>query len=151
MSVSCGFYHFKRKKRIIGDKQKDREHKPLKLFFFEGESFSPHLNVARTRLSFRDACRTDGIVMRCVTSHRRHCRKNTRVRTERSRLWGRKWEQEEKKPNNKCTKSDGESCRWDSVGGGDYAWVPLLSHSRWWLLFTPDSISKNAPLWNGLL
>lgn len=35
--------------------------------------------------------------MRCVTSHRRHCRKNTRVRTERSRLWGRKWEQDEKK------------------------------------------------------
>lgn len=35
--------------------------------------------------------------MRCVNSRRRHCRKNTRVRTERSRLWGRKWEQDEKK------------------------------------------------------
>lgn len=61
MSGSCGLYHFKRKKRIIGEKQKDRAHKPLKLFFFEGESFSPHLNVAWTRLSFRDACRTEGI------------------------------------------------------------------------------------------
>lgn len=89
---------------------------PNYLCFFKENSFFHPWNVALTHLSFREACRNNTIIMHCMISHLWGCRKKeTPVRTETGHLWGSKWEQDEKKSanDNKCTKSDGVSCRWD--------------------------------------
>lgn len=149
MSGSCGLYHFKRKKRIIGEKQKDRAHKPLKLFFFEGESFSPHLNVAWTRLSFRDACRTEGIAAWPPTV-------GTAGITQESGQRGAVYEGENE---NKVKKKQVHEVRWGELqmrlsgGGGTETDLQEChsSHTHADGCYLLRTASKNAPLWNGLL
>lgn len=86
------------------------------LCFIEGNSFFHSSNVALTHLSCREACRNNTMVMCCMISHHRHCGgKEAPIRTETGHFWGRKWEQDGEKSasGNKCTMSDGESCRSD--------------------------------------